>query len=336
MFEKVAREELPDSGLRGADFFAASGDWNVGIIGTETLERRLPRIVRALVPMSLIQLCFVPRLLRYDAVVASDGFLLGWAVSLFSRTKWIYVSVNSSVLIIRHAHHPLRTWLLRRAWRSFAAIVCLARQQREDLINFGITGKNIFLVHFGIDTNYFNGDAAESGEVILSVGKDISRDYATLLTAARISGLPIEIVASRKNIPPDATIPENVTIRYDVPLHELRAVYARARFAVVSLFSKERFGGDPSGQTVLLETLAMGRAVIATDREWLSEYLETGSDYLPVPPADPDALAKTMQKLWRDESLQKRLAEHGQRTVREKYSSRRFAEELAGVVKRFV
>lgn len=336
MAESVRRGELPDSLLRGANFFARRSDWQVDLISTEKFERHLPRFVRGLVPMSLMQLFFIPRLLRYDAFIASDAFLLGWILSTLSRVKWIYVAINSSVLIRRHARHPVRRWLLGRCWNSFTAIVCLAQKQKEDLTEFGIKPEKISLIRFGVDTAYFHGAAESEKGPIVSIGKDISRDYATLLEAAKQCGLPVEIIASRKNIPIDANIPGNVTVRYDLPLGELRAAYARARFAVVPLFSEENFGGDPSGQTVLLETLAMGRAVIASERSWLTEYLDTDSDILCVPPANPAALAEAMKRLWDDGALRKQLAEHGQRTVRQEYSSRRFAEELMRVVERFI
>lgn len=337
MMAAAQRGTLPDSGLRGANFFALREGWHVDVISTQNLERSLPRFVRAVVPMSIVQFLFFPKLISYDAVVASDAFLLGWAVSIFSRTKWIYVAINSSVLIIRHAHHPLRSWFLRRAWLSYAAIVCLAQGQRDDFARFGISEERTSLVHFGVDTKYFDGQgSAEPGDVILSLGKDLSRDYSTVLEAARLCGLPVEIVASRKNIPSGAVVPPNVSIRYDLPLEELRATYARARFAVTALFAEDAFGGDPSGQTVTLEIMGMGRAVVATERAWLSEYLERETDFLPVPLKDPEALAKAMSKLWEDGALRKRLAEHGQGTVRARYSSRRFAGELMQVVERFI
>ena len=337
MMEAVKRGELPDSGLRGANFFARRDDWEVDTISTEHFEKSLPRFVRRALPMSLLQLFMVPRLLRYDVVIASDAFLLGALVSILGRTKWVYVVINSGVLIRRHARHPVRSALLRFCWSRFAAIVCLAELQQKELIRFGITPEQTSLIRFGIDTRYFSGsEGAVEGATIISIGKDISRDFVTLLAAAKLCSFPIEIFASRKNIPPDTAIPANVTVGYDaLPLEGLRAAYARARFIVVSLFSEEAFGGDPSGQTVVLEALAMGRAVLVTERSWLKEYLRE-SDYLAVPPDDPAALAQAMETLWRDEPLRARLGTAGQETVRRLYSSERFASDLMALTERIM
>jgi len=336
MIEAVRRGELPDSGLRGANFFAERSDWQVDTISTEHFEKSLPRFVRRVLPMSLLQLCFVPRLLRYDAVIASDAFFLGALVSTLGRTRWIYVVINSGVLIRRHVRHPLRSALLRFCWSRFAAIVCLAEMQQKELIQFGIKPEKISLIRFGIDTRYFSGAVGTvEGATIISIGKDISRDYVTLLRAARLCSFPIEIFASRKNIPPDTEIPVNVTLGYDALLEGLRATYARARFIVVSLFPEQAFGGDPSGQTVVLEALAMGRAVLVTERPWLKEYLRD-SDYLGVPAEDPAALAAAMEELWRNAPFRDGLGQAGQETVRRLYSSERFASNLMALTERVI
>ena len=344
MMEVVRDGVLPDSILRGANFFAEQPGWQVEVVSTHPLEVRMPRMIRKIVPMSLIQLLLMPRLLAFDVVIASDGFLLGYAVAMFGRLpfvqfrpKWIFVAINSSMLIHRHKTHPFRRFLLRQCWNSFSSIVCLSRMQQTDLLNAGVRKDLISIIPFGVDTLYFGGDTKDDGEAIVSIGKDSGRDYPTLFEAASKVDLPITIVASHKNIPHDAHIPSNVTILYDLPLKDLRDMYVRARFAVIVSFSDETtLGSDCSGQTVILETLAMGRAVIATERAWLTEYLKDGRDFLSVPVGNADALAQAMHRLWNDPSLRKNLATQGQRIVREKYSSRRFAENLYQLARRIV
>ena len=344
MLEAVRNGTVPDSILRGASFFAEQRDWQVEMVNAHALEVRVPRIIRAFVPMSLIQLLLIPRLLAFDAVIASDGFLLGYAISTLGKLpftrfhpKWIFVAINSSMLIHRHETHPFRRFLLRQCWNSYSSIVCLSRMQQIDLSNFGVRKDLISIIHFGIDTTYFGGDMKNDGETIVSIGKDSGRDYATLFEAAGKVDLPVTIAASRKNIPHDVHIPSNVTILYDLPLADLRSMYAKARFVVIVSFpDTTTLGSDCSGQTVILETLAMGRAVIATERAWLTEYFEDGRDFLSVPANDPEALAQAMHKVWNEQSLRKDLAAHGQHAVRKKYSSRRFSENLYQLVGRSI
>lgn len=342
MMKAVQEGTMPDSMLRGANFFTADKTFAVDTISSYGFESHLPRIVKKLIPMSLLQLVFVPRLLTYDVVIASDAFLLGYAVSLLGRlpgrrthTKWVFVAINSSVLIRRHATHTVRRWLLRLSWSSYAAIACLSDRQRLDLIDFGLKEEDISTIHFGVDTSYYRPFSDKEGEIVMSIGKDYGRDYETLLSAAGRSGLPMEIITSHKNIPPGTSIPKNVRVVYDVPLDKLRDSYERARMVVFAVHPDDTIvGGDCCGQTVLLEALAMRRPVISTSRAWLTEYLTEGSDYIEVPSGDAEALAQALRKLWDDASLRRRLAAHGQHAVRESYSSRRFAADLASLVKR--
>lgn len=340
MLEAVVRGELPDSALRGAHFFARHAEWQVETVSTHALESRLPRVIRACVPMSLVHLWFVPKLLSFDAVVASDAFLLGYIVSFLGRlsgkrgTKWIFVDINSSVLIRRHQHHVLRRLLLRRFWNSFAAIVCLSENQRLDMVCFGVREDLISVVHFGVDTVYFDGDPEARGEAIVSIGKDLGRDYQTLLRAAeRIQG-PVHIIASRKNISRGMRIPENVRLTYDLPLAGLKDVYRTARLVVVPSTPEEASeGADLSGQTVILEALAMGRPVIASDRAWLHEYF-ANDELLAIPPRDPEALAEAVARLQQDDALWRRMATKGKEKVKERYSTAHFAEGLMRVAEK--
>ena len=322
---------LPDSGLRGANFFAQESDIKVSLVGAHALETRLPRVLRKILPMSLVQLAFIPRLMRYDAVIASDGFLLGYAVSLLTRltrrkAAWIFVAINSSVLIRRHEHHAVRRALLKRAWRSYAAIVCLSKVQKEDLERFGIPSTLLHEIRFGTDARYFTPAFRKEGEYILSVGKDLGRDYQTLLAAAKETGLPVRVIAAPKNIPLGTAIPENVTLSYNLPLEELRDAYARARlFVVASLPEGTEAGTDCSGQTVILEAMAVGVPGLATRRDWLAEYFTEGEEYVAVPPLDAPALARRMRELWGDEELAEGVGRAGSAKVRRDYTSAAFA-----------
>ena len=61
----------------------------------------------------------------------------------------------------------------------------------------------------------------------------------------------------------------------------------------------------------VLEAMAAGLPVVATDIPVFREYLTPGVDALLVPPADPASLAVAMARLMADEALRRRLAEAG-------------------------
>jgi glycosyltransferase involved in cell wall biosynthesis len=72
---------------------------------------------------------------------------------------------------------------------------------------------------------------------------------------------------------------------------------------------KEGFG------LVVLEALAAGLPVVASDIPVFAEYLEDGHSALLVPPGDPVALAGALARLAGDPALRRRLADGGRPLV---------------------
>lgn len=290
-------------------------------------------------PQSMRAAALIPRLLRYDFIIAQDNLLLGYTVSLCSRlfrlkTRWLYIAMNSSTLMRRHAAHPVRLFLLKTFWASYARIICLSLEQLEDFARLGIPRTHLEFVPFGVDISFFRPtDASREEELIVSVGRDAGRDYETLFKAAERTGHAFIVVAGRKNIPPDMPIPANVTVLYNRSLVEIRDLYARTRLVVVpSRDAGVPGGSDCSGQTVVLDALAAGKAVIATRRPWMTDYLVPGEDLVVIPPNDSHALARAIDSLWDDAGKRRRLAESGHRKVVERYTTQVFAQKLLALM----
>ena len=286
-------------------------------------------------PTSIRALSLVPRLLHYDFVVAQDSFLLGYIVSLFARafhlkTRWLYIAMTSSTLMRRHAAHPVRLFLFKKFWASYARIICLSSEQIRDFIRFGIAPDRLVHIPYGVDARFFHPtDASREEDLIVSVGRDAGRDYATLFKAAERLDQKFIVVAGHKNIPPDMPVPANVSVLYNINLVEVRDLYMRARLVViVSLNASVPDGSDCSGQTVILDALAAGKAVIATNRSWIADYFIPGQDLVVVEPNDPEALARAINSLFHDAERRKRLASSGHGKVTAHYTTKSFAEAL--------
>ena len=319
LLERVRMGEEPDTALRGLNHLAHADIVNLS-------EARH-------------WLFLVPRLLRYDAVVASDALPLGFLVSLLGRlrrrrTCWGYVAMTTSTLLRRNAKRPLKRFALRLFWKSYGQIVCLSSAQKGDLLQIGIPSARLAFVPFGIDAGFY-GAAPETpqGEFVLSVGRDAGRDYAALLAAARRTEHPFIIVASHRVLPQEVELPPNVSVRYNVPAQELRTLYGQARLVVVaSKPESEPVGSDCSGQTVALDALAAGKPVVATERSWITDYLVPGEDLVVVPPGDPASLAAAIELLLQDPALAAHLAASGQGKVRSRYTTEAFARSLLNLI----
>ena len=79
---------------------------------------------------------------------------------------------------------------------------------------------------------------------------------------------------------------------------------------------------------VLLEAMACGLPVVATDCGGVSEAFSDGVEGLLVPPRDAAAMAVALERLWRDPALRTRLGEAGRRTATSRFTLDRQLEEL--------
>ncbi|MEI6633619.1 MAG: glycosyltransferase [Chlamydiota bacterium] len=70
----------------------------------------------------------------------------------------------------------------------------------------------------------------------------------------------------------------------------------------------------------ILESMASGKAVVATRVGGNSEMIDDGINGVLVPVGDPDAIARAVGRLLRDEHARRRMGEAARKTVRERFS----------------
>jgi glycosyltransferase involved in cell wall biosynthesis len=115
---------------------------------------------------------------------------------------------------------------------------------------------------------------------------------------------------------------------------ELRKLYAGAACVVVPQRRQDYpYGSEGGGLTALLETLAMARPLVATDRPILHDYVTDGETALLVPPEEPEALAKAIRRVLEDAELARRLGAAGRARVEAELTTRHFAERIAPILR---
>ena len=95
--------------------------------------------------------------------------------------------------------------------------------------------------------------------------------------------------------------------------------------------------GDRDGiPNVLLEAMAVGVPVVATEVSAIPELVQDGRTGLLVPPKDPDRLADAVQRVLTDASLRSRLIPAARRRVKQHFDNRVLIEELLAIYRREV
>jgi len=113
----------------------------------------------------------------------------------------------------------------------------------------------------------------------------------------------------------------NVVFTGFVPSIELPSYYRSA-----DIFCAPATGGESFG-IVLLEAMACGKPVIATDIQGYASVLAHGDEGLLVPPKDIESLAQALLSLLNDKSLRLKMGEKG-KIKAEKYSWPNLARQV--------
>ncbi len=225
-----------------------------------------------------------------------------------------------------------RRRLLAANLRSARAVICLAEAQQRELIEtMGIGAARVHTVLLGADIDWFTPRPGNGRDpYVLTVGKDLARDLGTFADAVASLDVRVEVVAHPRNLA-DVTIPPNVRVRSFVSTPELRDLYAGAACVVVpQRRDGYRYGSEGGGLTTVCEAMAMGKPIVATDRAALRDYLD--ADEL-VAPEDPAALRAGIERVLADEGTATERGERARRRAEERHSTRRFAEQLAPILR---
>lgn len=102
---------------------------------------------------------------------------------------------------------------------------------------------------------------------------------------------------------------------------------AVADFDVLALPSLQ----EPFGRSII-EAMALGTAVVASDVGGIPEIITSGEDGLLVPPSDPDALAEALASLIDDPDRRLAIAKAGRRRIETSFDVARLTERLQDVL----
>jgi glycosyltransferase involved in cell wall biosynthesis len=203
-------------------------------------------------------------------------------------------------------------WVLKRANAVTACSPDLQEQAMQ------LSNRDVILTEYGVDVNLFSpGEEPQQGRV-LAVGRLVhKKGFVELLHAfARIfkyyKNSTIEIIGDGPLLEPlrEKALQLGLADRVQLPgaaqHSDLPALYRRAE--IVAVPSITDLAGNRDGlPNVLLEALASGCAVIASDIPGIRNVIKDHEDGLLVRSGDIDSLSSAMIELFRDPALRERL-----------------------------
>jgi len=223
--------------------------------------------------------------------------------------------------------------------RHARTVIALSRSDERLLGGYGIDPERIEIVNPGLDLDKFEGglppDPSE-GRRILYVGRIVyEKGIKELITSfgalcEQEEGVELQVAGNgdalddMKALAAGLGIEERVSFLGWVEHEEMVEHYKRAMMVVLPSFSE----GMPYA---LLEGMAAGRPVIASDVSGLRELVDHGTNGLLFDLADGDALANAMLRLSRDPAECERMGGNGRELICSSFSRKRWLEDTVRV-----
>lgn len=169
--------------------------------------------------------------------------------------------INNLEIHQKHWVFKFYSWFLKKA----DLILCWSPFE-ENLFKSLIKVKAKFIL-LESDLDFYKPDYNKPlGNFVLSIGRDIGRDYKSLFKALQDLKIPAKIIANPNHVK-NLKVPDNIelyTKRVEFPI--LINWYKKAKLVIINLKENHRF----SGQRALLEALALGKATITAETKALT------------------------------------------------------------------
>ena len=316
----VSQELLRDHGIV-TDSIDPGTDW-------KNPFGRMHPFFRAFDPLRVLRVLMARR--DYDLVISGNDSVAAALVAARGVFRF-------RAPIVIWDFSPAIGWRIRESVQDWSiphvdGIIALNEIQRPYVANRWGAHVKVNVPGHWVDTDFYQPEPARADSPILSVGDDSGRDYPTLLRA--LEGLT-ESTLIKTALPLDLDPTKHTHVaplRQRLTYHALRDLYAQSRFVVVPLQPDTR---NASGISAILESGAMGKAVIVSDSDGVREFVRHEETGLVVPARDPAALRAAMDRLLNDPDLTARLGSGGRRFIERTAAIPVFAGRLAAAYRSF-
>lgn len=281
----------------------------------------------------VLEAFFISR--QYDVVVTwAERLCYPFALLLKLTGKRVpHITLNSWI------SHPKKRTLLKFTQSHIDKILMWSSVQRNIAINhIGIPATKIEFIRKFADQQFFRPMDIPT-ETICAVGSEM-RDYPTLVKA--MNGLDIhchiatgttrgKLFDTVKALYDIDNLPANITIGAK-GYFDLRDLYARSRFVVVPILPTD----TDNGLTCILESMAMGKAVICSRTQGQVDIIQEGVTGIFVPPQDHQALRDAILYLWKNPELAVQMGKAARKYLEEHHTLEQFIDRVKHIIETII
>lgn len=299
-------------------------------------NKRSKQITTLELPFLLIKMLFVLVRLRrqYDFIYTFECDLTTFALSFWQ-----------TVLFLRRPKHVVLQFIMREKNSSICsrlkysfmkilfssihkAICSASAESRYYQEAFHWPEEKFGFVPYHTSNHFLELPIVNDEEYVVSAGR-IFRDFETLIEAMQQATYKTLIISPKGYV---RRRPEqsNIEILEDIPSSEYEKLVRSSRVVVVALEDRN----ISAGQTVLLDAMALGKAIVATKTAATIDYIRHEENGLLVEPYNPSALQEAIDRLMLDPALRSRLGATARQDVLMRYLPHHYTKQIRLAVSR--
>ena len=204
--------------------------------------------------------------------------------------------------------------LLVQALNDYTGAVILVSHSQRAYFEQFMPAERVFVIPHGVDTSFFQpAPTTPSPRRIITVGSHL-RDFDTLKEAIRLvwqaePGVHFTAIGARSDKKSLFPPLEDERARFLDGIDDLSLLQCYQGASVAAFAFQEA-----TANNAMLEAMACGLPVVATDTGGISEYIQPQTGIL-CPPRDPQALASALITILKDETLRRTMSDASRRRV---------------------
>lgn len=196
----------------------------------------------------------------------------------------------------------------------------------------------ISYINFGVDKDFWVPSKSKiKYNYVLSIGNDLNRDYKTLIKSWKTEFPLLKIVTNQKII----TYKKNIEIIFGdwatevLSDKEIRDLIRKSLFVVLPIIDTIQ----PSGQSVMLQSMSCGKTVLITDFKglWNRELIQNNKNMiLTGKPGQDEKIAEIVSGLVLNKEKLKKIGLNARLVVQKKLNSNKMANEILEYLQSFL
>lgn len=165
-----------------------------------------------------------------------------------------------------------------------------------------------------------------SDEDFVMAGGRTFRDYKTLFESLKGTDIQCTIVGMKPSECYDNN--QNIHIKERLPVKEFETLLSKSSIVVIPLFDQK----ISTGQSVLLQAMALAKPVIITRTNGTVEYVEDGVNAFLVDPSSPQQLNEIILKLMNNPELRESVGRNAKAAVEDMYLPHHYTKNVREIV----